>query len=325
MIITAGPILDVNDLRKHFTTGGLRLLGKTAPTIKAVDGVSFRVQAGHNYGLVGESGSGKSTVAKVVLRLEEPTGGTVRFHGENVHALSGAELRRFRRATHVVFQDPGSSLNPRMRVREIVGEPLRFTPGVGAADRKARTADAIGAVGLPASAGDRFAHEFSGGQRQRIAVARAIVSRPELVVLDEPVSALDVSIRAQILNLLKDLQEQLGLTYLMIAHDLAVVYLACDVIGVMYLGHIMEEAPADELYGNPKHPYTISLLGSVPQPDPERRGRRIALAGEIPSPANPPSGCVFRTRCPMVIDECAAAVPEWREIAPNHRVACIRV
>ena len=319
-------ILEVADLRKHFSTGGRsQLLARKRTTIKAVEGVSFQVETGQNYGLVGESGSGKSTVAKVVLRLEEPTAGAVRFHGANVHELSGSALRGFRRATHIVFQDPGSSLNPRMRVQEIVGEPLLFDRAISGKDRQGRVAEVLQLVGLPQTAGERFPHEFSGGQRQRIAVARAICSKPELIVLDEPVSALDISIRAQILNLLRDLQDELRLTYLMIAHDLAVVYHACDVIGVMYLGRLMEEAPAEELYHNPRHPYTTSLFGAIPQPDPERRGQRVALSGEIPNPANPPSGCVFRTRCPLAIDECATTVPEWREVSPGHRVACLRV
>jgi peptide/nickel transport system ATP-binding protein len=326
MTADAAPLLEVEGLRKHFAPRGfLQRAAAARATIKAVDGVSFRIEPGENYGLVGESGSGKSTVAKVVLRLEEPTAGTVRFRGQDVQTLAGGDLRRFRQATHAVFQDPGSSLNPRMRVRDIVGEPLMFVPGVTTADRQARVADALQVVGLGADAAGRFPHEFSGGQRQRIAVARAIAGRPALIVLDEPVSALDVSIRAQILNLLKDLQEQLGLTYLTIAHDLAVMYLACTTIGVMYLGRMMEEAPTEALYTHPRHPYTVNLLASIPQPDPDLRGRRQPLTGEIPSPADPPSGCVFRTRCPLAIDDCARVVPEWREVAPGHRVACIRV
>jgi oligopeptide/dipeptide ABC transporter ATP-binding protein len=324
--VSETPILEIAGLKKEFAVGShLWFLGGARATVKAVQDVSLSVQAGQNYGLVGESGCGKSTLARLVLALERPSAGVVRYRGEDVHRMSGAPLRRFRQATHVVFQDSGSSLSPRMRVREIVGEPLVFHRAFRGSEKKARVREVLQLVGLPMVAGDRYPHEFSGGQRQRVAVARAIASRPELIVLDEPVSALDISIRAQILNLLKDLQEQLGLTYLLIAHDLAVVYQVCDVIGVMYLGRLMEEAPAEELFRNPLHPYTISLLNSIPQPDPDRRGRRVPLAGEIPSPMNPPSGCPFRTRCPQVVAQCAEEVPAWREVAPNHRVACIRV
>lgn len=316
-------LLEISDLRKHFTAGNASaLFSRNRPVIKAVDGISFSVRRGQNFGLVGESGSGKTTVAKTVLRLEQPTSGSVRFGGRDVHRLKGRELRSFRRATHVVFQDPNSSLSPRMRVRDIVGEPL-IVQGVKGETLKARVAEVLELVGLNPSFANRYPHEFSGGQRQRVAIARAIAAEPDLIVLDEPVSALDVSIRAQILNLLRELQDRLGLTYLTIAHDLAVVYQACEVTGVMYLGRLVELAPSEDLFRQPLHPYTRILLSAIPLPDPKMRGReRLPLQGEIPSPANPPSGCHFHPRCPIAVDECRTKVPEWREITPGRWVAC---
>ena len=317
------PILEVQDLRKYFTTGGFAsLFGAKRPPVRAVDGISFRIERGQNFGIVGESGSGKTTVARTILRLETPTGGRVLFRNQDVHALRGRALKEFRRATHVVFQDPNSSLSPRMRVRDIIGEPLAIQ-GTRGSQLSERVEEVLELVGLPAEAAKRYPHEFSGGQRQRIAVARAIASDPELIILDEPVSALDVSIRAQILNLLRELQERLNLTYLTIAHDLAVVYQACDVVAVMYLGKIVESGPTEELYDEPAHPYTQILMSAIPQPDPKLRNvERLPLTGEIPSPANPPSGCRFHPRCPIAKQRCTDEDPEWRELRPGRWVAC---
>ena len=317
------PILEVQDLRKYFTTGGFAsLFGAKRPPVRAVDGISFRIERGQNFGIVGESGSGKTTVARTILRLETPTGGRVLFRNQDVHALRGRALKDFRRATHVVFQDPNSSLSPRMRVRDIIGEPLAIQ-GTRGSQLSERVEEVLELVGLPAEAAKRYPHEFSGGQRQRIAVARAIASDPELIILDEPVSALDVSIRAQILNLLRELQERLNLTYLTIAHDLAVVYQACDVVAVMYLGKIVESGPTEELYDEPAHPYTQILMSAIPQPDPKLRNvERLPLTGEIPSPANPPSGCRFHPRCPIAKQQCSEEDPEWRELRPGRWVAC---
>lgn len=316
-------VLELQAVTKYFASGGpLSLFGSNRPPIRAVDGVSFAVRRGRNFGLVGESGSGKTTIGKLVLGLERPTAGRILFEGDDVARLSRSARKAFRQATHVVFQDPNSSLSPRMRIRDIVGEPL-IPLGMNRSARSTRVPEVLELVGLPAAAGQRFPHEFSGGQRQRIAIARAIVAKPRLVVLDEPVSALDVSIRAQILNLLRNLQERLSLTYLMVAHDLSVVYHACDDIAVMYLGRFAELAPADELFSRPLHPYTRILLSSIPQPDRDLRTReRLPLSGEIPSPTNPPSGCRFHTRCPIAIDQCRIVEPEWREASPGHWVAC---
>jgi oligopeptide/dipeptide ABC transporter ATP-binding protein len=284
--------------------------------------VSFQIRPGENFGLVGESGSGKTTIARTLLRLETPTDGKVLFEGRDVHAMKGRALKNFRRDTHVVFQDPNSSLSPRMRVRDIVGEPLQIQ-GMRGSELSDRVEEVLGLVGLSAETTKRFPHEFSGGQRQRIAVARAIASDPKLIVLDEPVSALDVSIRAQILNLLRELQDRLNLTYLTIAHDLAVVYQACDVIAVMYLGKIVEIGPSEELYGEPAHPYAQILLSAIPRPDPTLRHlERLPLTGEIPSPSNPPSGCRFHPRCPIAKPQCAEEDPEWRQLRSGRWVAC---
>ena len=292
------PLLEIVELRKHFGLGGV-LFKRRQSVVKAVDGVTFDVSAGTTFGLVGESGSGKTTVAKVVLRLERPTDGRVLFDGRDVHSLRGANLRDFRRRTHAVFQDPTGSLSPRMRVRDIVGEPLKVQGGHSRRARADRIAEVLSVVGLNPEVGKRYPHEFSGGQRQRIAIARALAADSQLIVLDEPVSALDVSIRAQILNLLKDLQERFGLAYLMIAHDLAVVYHACEEIGVMYLGRLVERASSTDLYDHPLHPYSRSLIAAIPRPDPRQRAReRVPLQGEIPSPLAPPPGCHFHPRCP---------------------------
>ncbi len=315
--------LELDGVKKYFRAGSARaLFGGSEQRIRAVDDVTFSVRKGENFGLVGESGSGKTTVAKLILRLESPTEGSVRFRGADVHSLRGDELKAFHGATHIVFQDPNSSLSPRLRVRDIVGEPL-LVQGVRGAELERRIAEALEMVGLRPDVAHRYPHEFSGGQRQRVAIARAIAPRPALIVLDEPVSALDVSIRAQILNLLKSLQDELDLTYLTIAHDLAVVYQACQRTGVMYVGKLVELATSDQLYKNPLHPYTRVLLSAIPLPDPKLRGReRIPLVGEIPSPSDPPSGCRFHPRCPYAADRCGTEIPEWREVEDGRWVAC---
>ena len=320
---SAEVVLELDHVRKEFASGSVgSLFSRSQKPVRAVDGVSFAVRKGQNFGLVGESGSGKTTVAKLVLRLEHPTDGMVRFRGRDIGDFKGRDLKEFRRSTHMVFQDPNSSLSPRMRIRDLVGEPLEVQ-GVRGEALQNRVAEVLELVGLPASIESRYPHEFSGGQRQRIAIARAISIEPALIILDEPVSALDVSIRSQILNLLKDLQERLGLTYLTIAHDLAVVYQACDTTGVMYLGTLAELAPSEDLYRRPLHPYTRILLSAIPRPDPRlRHEKRLPLVGEIPSPSSPPSGCRFHPRCPYAVERCSVEVPEWREVEPDRWVAC---
>jgi peptide/nickel transport system ATP-binding protein len=308
------PLLSVSDLEKYYYEDDSlvdRLLGNDPVSIKAVDGVSFDIQRGETLGLVGESGCGKSTTGETLLRLREPTGGSVRFDGEDVFGMGTDRLRAFRRRAQVVFQDPFSSLDPRMTVGDIVAEPLRVhgLPEESPADgrsagewRRDRARELLERVGLSADQVDRYPHEFSGGQRQRVGIARALALEPDFVLLDEPVSALDVSVQAQILNLLADLQDDLGLTYLFIAHDLSVVRHICDRVAVMYLGEVVELGPTDEIFESPDHPYTRALLESVPRASVAEQGRRVeALAGDVPSPRNPPSGCRFRTRCPEII------------------------
>ena len=317
------PLLEVDGLRKHFPVRG-GVLQRVVNHVKAVDDVSFDIAAGEVVGLVGESGSGKTTVGRTVLRLEEATSGAVRFDGIDVTALPPAGMRRLRRRMQIVFQDPYASLNPRETVREVLTHPLRLhgigTPG----DREDRAAALLEQVGLARDHLPRFPHEVSGGQRQRIGIARALAVEPDLIVADEPVSALDVSIQAQVINLLEDLKNDLNLTMLFIAHDLGVVEHVCDRVIVMYLGRVMEIATARDLYARPNHPYTQALLSAVPIAEPGRRRNRTILKGDIPSPIDPPSGCVFRTRCPMAIPDCARIVPEPVPVGPGHVSACIR-
>lgn len=316
-------LLEVRHLEKYFPIRG-GLLSRVVGNVKAVNDISFKLGRGEVVGLVGESGSGKTTAGRAILRLIEPTGGEVIFNGTDVTKLSKSQMRDYRREMQIIFQDPFASLNPRMTVSDIIGEAMQIhnlNPGKGRIDR---IAELLQKVGLRPEHMRRYPHEFSGGQRQRIGIARALAVDPLFIVADEPVSALDVSIQAQVVNLLQDLQEELGLTVLFIAHDLAVVEYICDRIIVMYLGRIMEIAPSHELNNNPKHPYTEALLSAAPVPDPTIKRQRIILEGDIPSPINPPSGCVFRTRCRYAIDDCAKVVPELREIAPQHFKACIR-
>ncbi|MCI0857559.1 MAG: dipeptide ABC transporter ATP-binding protein [Chloroflexi bacterium] len=320
-------LLEVKNLKMYFPVSSGMLFQRTVAHIKAVDDVSFFVKRGETLGLVGESGCGKTTTGRCILQLYKPTGGQVIFEGQNLMELSSRQMRTMRREMQVIFQDPYSSLNPRMTAGNIIGEPLVVHGLVHSkAEYRERVADLLQNVGLNPYMSDRFPHEFSGGQRQRIGVARALSVAPKFIVADEPVSALDVSIQAQIINLLEDLQNQFNLTYLFIAHDLSVVRHISDRVGVMYLGHIVEMADRNEIYVNPIHPYTKALLSAVPIPDPviDAQRERILLTGEVPSPLNPPSGCVFHPRCPIVIDECSQVFPELREVAPNHWAACIR-
>ena len=315
------PVLEVRDLKKHFPVKK-GLLRKTIGHVYAVDGVSFTIGKGETLGLVGESGCGKTTVGRTLLRLTEPTGGQILLGGTDVTTLSRAEMRPYRREMQIIFQDPYSSLNPRMTVGAIVGEPLAIHKIGAKSDRQDRVKELLELVGLNPRHVKRYPHEFSGGQRQRIGIARAIALNPKLVVCDEPVSALDVSVQAQVINLLQDLQEKLGLTYLFIAHDLSVVEHISTRVAVMYLGKIVELGDAAALYKDPLHPYTKALLAAVPVPDPELRRKRELLEGDIPNPANPPAGCRFHTRCPVAVARCQTDEPAMEEKAPGHFVAC---
>ncbi len=321
-----GPILEVRNLVKHFPVGG-GLIGGPGGLVRAVEGVSFSVRKGETLGLVGESGCGKTTTGRCILQLERPTAGEVIFEGQDLTKLRPAELRPCRRKIQVIFQDPYSSLNPRMTVGQILAEPLAVHGIVPERQaRQARVRELLSRVGIPPSLGDRYPHELSGGQRQRVGVARALALQPSLIVCDEPVSALDVSIQAQIINLLEELQAELRLTYIFVAHDLAVVRHISDRVAVMYLGKIVELADRQALYEAPLHPYTSALLAAVPIPDPEVEARRehSVLGGEVPSPLSPPSGCAFHPRCPLAIEDCKRIVPELREARPAHWTACIR-
>jgi len=314
-------LLSVEGLVKHFPIRG-GTLNRVVNHVQAVNGVSFSVRRGEVLGLVGESGSGKTTVGRLVLRLEEATAGKVIFDGTDVLELSKRDMRRFRKRMQIIFQDPYASLNPREKVRTVIGHALALH-GIGTPEsRSERAVQLIEQVGLSADQLDRFPHEFSGGQRQRIGIARALAVNPEFLVADEPVSALDVSIQAQVINLLSDLRDQLDLTMLFIAHDLAVVEHICDRVAVMYLGKIMEIAPSGALYDSPNHPYTEALLSAVPEPVPGQQRKRTILKGDIPSAIDPPSGCVFRTRCPRAEAVCAREMPELKQVGPDHFSAC---
>ncbi|HEX9378452.1 MAG TPA: ABC transporter ATP-binding protein [Gaiellaceae bacterium] len=321
----AGPLVELENLKVYFPIKSGVVLDRHVGDIRAVDDVSLQIKRGETVGLVGESGCGKSTVGRTILRLYRPTAGRILFEGRDISQLGENEMRPLRRRMQMVFQDPYASLNPRHSVGRIIGEPLRSHGLVNRREANARVRDLLKIVGLPADAAGRYPHEFSGGQRQRIGLARAIALNPDFVVADEPVSALDVSIQAQIINLLEQLQEEFDLTYLFIAHDLAVVRHISDRIAVMYLGWIVEVSSAAELYENPLHPYTISLLSAVPIPDPivERQRQPILLAGDLPSPANPPAACRFHTRCPFVQPtRCREEIPPLRKVSSGHEVAC---
>ncbi|BAU29113.1 peptide/nickel transport system ATP-binding protein/oligopeptide transport system ATP-binding protein [Aneurinibacillus soli] len=309
-------LLEVRNLTKHFHTGG--------GIVAAVSDVTFDIKRGETLGVVGESGCGKSTMGRTILRLYDATEGMVRFAGKNVHQASPKELKKLRRDMQMIFQDPYASLNPRMTVGDSIGEAIDLHRLASGAKRGERIEELLCLVGLKPEHSSRFPHEFSGGQRQRVGIARALAVEPMFIVCDEPISALDVSIQAQVVNLLEELQRKMGLTYLFIAHDLAMVKHISDRVAVMYLGKLAELADSEELYANPLHPYTQALLSAIPIPDPgvERSRERIVLTGDVPSPMNPPSGCHFRTRCPHVMEVCAAVNPVWREVQSGHFVAC---
>lgn len=315
------PLIEVRNLKKYFPirTG---LFSRTVGHVRAVDDVSFHINPGETFGLVGESGCGKSTLGRVMLRLQEATAGQVTYAGKDLLALQGQELRAMRREMQVIFQDPFGSLNPRFTVGDIIGEPLRVHKVARGKEQADRVAELLRMVGLEPSWRNRYPHEFSGGQRQRVGIARALALNPKFILADEAVSALDVSVQSQIINLLSDLQDQLGLTYLFIAHGLNVVRHISDRIGVMYLGKLVEVCETEELFSHPAHPYTAALLSAAPMPNPHRKRERITLTGEVPSPANPPSGCRFHTRCPLVQPICKEQEPLIREVGPGHWAAC---
>lgn len=313
----AETLLEVRNLKKFFNVG-------KGATLKAVNDISFDIKKGETVGLVGESGCGKSTAGRTILRLYEATEGEVLFEGKNVHDLSSRKMKDLRREMQMIFQDPYASLNPRMTVGDIIGEAIDIHRLSTGAKRKERIAELLNLVGLNSEHANRFPHEFSGGQRQRIGIARALAVEPKFIICDEPISALDVSIQAQVVNLLQDLQKRLGLTYLFIAHDLSMVKHISDRVAVMYLGKMVEFTESEELYRNPLHPYTKALLSAIPIPDPkvEAERERVVLKGDVPSPVNPPSGCHFRTRCPIATEKCAQVEPQFTEVQPKHWVAC---
>jgi oligopeptide transport system ATP-binding protein len=326
--LSGGPtdsvLVQVKDLKKHFPIAQGIIIQRQVAAVRAVDGVTFDILRGETLGLVGESGCGKTTAGRTLLQLYRPTAGQVIFDGIDLTMLKGEKLRRMRRRMQMIFQDPFASLNPRMTIARIISEPIRAHNLASSKERDAQVQQLLRIVRLNPRFINRYPHEFSGGQRQRIGIARALASNPEFIVCDEPISALDVSIQAQVVNLLEDLQADLGLTYLFIAHDLSMVRHICTRVAVMYLGKIMELAEKNELYDHSLHPYTRALLSAVPVPDPEveRQRRRIVLEGDVPSPVNPPPGCNFNTRCPMAEEICSQVEPEWREVGGSHYVAC---
>jgi oligopeptide transport system ATP-binding protein len=317
-------LLRVEKLVKHFPIKNKNIFRKSVAAVHAVDGVSFTINKGETLGLVGESGCGKSTAGRTILQLQRPSSGHVYYDKQDLVAMKGEELRMMRRKMQMIFQDPYASLNPRLKVGDIVGEPLEIHKLGNKAEIKERVEHLLDIVGLDVKYANRFPHEFSGGQRQRVGIARALALNPDLIVCDEPISALDVSIQAQVINLLEDLQNEFELTYLFIAHDLSMVRHISDRVAVMYLGIIVELANCNDLYQNPLHPYTQALMSAAPIPDPlvENNRKRIVLIGDVPSPVNPPSGCRFHTRCPIAEKECKELQPEWREVTPSHFVAC---
>ena len=316
------PLLSVRDLRTWFTVDAKEMFAKRA-VLKAVDGVSFDINRGETFGLVGESGCGKTTVGRTVVRLYRPHSGQIIFDGADLAKLEGKALMSFRRRMQMIFQDPYASLDPRMTVEDIIAEPLRLQ-GAKKIERRARVRELIGRVGLKADHLNRYPHEFSGGQRQRIGIARALATRPEFIVCDEPISALDVSIQAQVINMLEEMQEEMGIAFLFISHDLSMVSHISHRVGVMYLGHLVEMADMRELYEHHLHPYTTALMSAVPIADPDKAAatKRIVLQGDVPTPINPPSGCPFRTRCAHCTERCAAEMPQMKEVSPGHFLAC---
>ncbi|QYA33467.1 ABC transporter ATP-binding protein [Macrococcus psychrotolerans] len=315
-------ILEVKNLKQYYPIKG-GFFKRTVGHVKAVDGISFKIFEGETMGLVGESGCGKSTAGRTILRLQDATDGTIDFLGQDITQLKGKELREARKGFQMVFQDPYASLNPMQMVGDIVGEPIRNYYGKKMDEIEDEVKDLLNRVGLNEDAYYRYAHEFSGGQRQRIGIARALALKPKLIIADEPVSALDVSVQSQVLNIMDDLQKEFNLSYLFIAHDLSVVKHVSDYIGVMYLGHLVEQGPADEVYNNPQHPYTKALISAIPEIDPEKRKERIILKGDLPSPADPPSGCPFHTRCPVAKAECKTIKPRSVQLSERHYASCI--
>ena len=321
------PLLEVKNLRKYFNVGGGGLFGGKKSWLKAVDGVSFHINRGETLGLVGESGCGKSTTGRTIIRLYDATGGEVNFDGHDLAKVPEKELLPFRKRLQMIFQDPYASLNPRMTVTDIIGEGITTHNISSGSEKQERIFDLLLKVGLKREHANRYPHEFSGGQRQRIGIARALAVEPDLIVCDEPISALDVSIQAQVVNMLEDLQDEMGLTYLFIAHDLSMVKHISDRIGVMYLGQLAEVAESDELYHHPQHPYTKALLSAIPIPDPDltRKNKRIILEGDVPSPIDPPAGCRFASRCPMATQICREETPVLKDRGAEHFVACHNV